>query len=86
MMTGKGGSIGGIVKRVSGFQILPCAPEGHDYKCSFAALASKQANGKDYQYLKTGDEVDRSGKHGKCRRVEEWKGAEKWDNEIYTSY
>ncbi|MDR1498519.1 MAG: hypothetical protein LBS59_09010 [Puniceicoccales bacterium] len=34
--------------------------------------------------LKTGDEVDRSGRHGKIRRVEEWKGAFDWDNDLYS--
>ncbi|MDR2675871.1 MAG: hypothetical protein LBC18_13655 [Opitutaceae bacterium] len=49
----------------------------------FKDLSPKQSNGSDFSYLKTGDEVDRSGPKGKLRRVEEWKGAAKWDEEIY---
>ena len=49
----------------------------------FGTLLPKQPDGSDYSYLKTGDSVDRSGRHGKARRQEEWKGALAWDADIY---
>jgi hypothetical protein len=49
----------------------------------FGRLCPKMAGGENFQFLKVADSADRTGKSGKIRRVEEWKGAEQWDPDIY---